>query len=306
MVFVRALLGLLLFLGGMQVMSAGLKAAGQEKMQRLLTSLAEKPLQAFVLGALATAALQSSSVTTVVVVGLVHAGILTLPAGITVILGANVGTTLTAHLIAFEIQQWWGGLLIFLSLLLYGLNRRFRYTCLALLGFGILLTGMQIMTGGLATLKEAGILEKALRLAQASPLGGILAGALASALIQSSSAVTAFVIALAKENAITLTPCLYLIFGADIGTCATSLLASSGTNRGGKRAALAHLIFNGVSALLILIVAPAFVQLVSLTSPHLPRQIANGHSLYNLLGGVLFLPFAKELARLVYLLIPDK
>jgi phosphate:Na+ symporter len=302
---VRALAGLLLFLMGMKIMGAGLAAVGQEKVQRALASLAEAPLQAFVLGALVTGALQSSSLTTVLVVGLVHGGLLALPAGIAVILGANVGTTLTAHLVAFEIQQF-GGILVTLSLLAYLLNQRVRYISLSVLGFGILLTGMHWMTGGLAVLTEAGILEKALELAEVSPLRGILAGSLASALIQSSSAVTAFVIALSKENAAPLAPCLYLIFGADIGTCVTSLLASTGTNRGGKRAALAHLIFNCFSALIILMAAPAFIRIVTLTSPHLPRQVANGHSLYNLLGGLLFLPFVKQLARLVYLLIPDK
>ena len=135
---------------------------------------------------------------------------------------------------------------------------------------------------------------------------GVAAGALASALIQSSSTVVAFVMALAKEGNIDLAAGMFLVFGADVGTCLTSLAASGSTNRAGKRAALAHFLFNLASALLVLAAAPLFIKGVYATSASLPRQIANGHTLYNLTGGLLFLPILRPYASLISKFIPDK
>lgn len=305
MAFVRGLLGLMLFFAGMRIMSGALRGAATERVRVWLAALSGNPLQGFLLGALTTAILQSSSLTTVLVVGLVHAAILPLPAGIAVILGANVGTTLTAHLLAIQVERL-GVFIALAALTAFFLAGKHRFSFLAAAGFGILLTGLDLLTGSLAVFKDMGILEGALKAAEGSPLGGVAAGALASALIQSSSTVIAFVIALAREGAIGLAPGMYLVFGADIGTCLTSLAASGSTNRAGRRAALAHLFFNMVSAFIVLAAGPIFVGLVSATSSYLPRQIANGHTLYNLAGGLLFLPLVRQYAFLIMKLIPDK
>ncbi len=161
------------------------------------------------------------------------------------------------------------------------------------------------MTHSLSLLKSQAILNTILHLASLSPLYGLLAGGFASAIFQSSSAIIAFTIAAAKENSIGLATALPIVFGADIGTCVTSLLASITTNLAGRRAAAAHFIFNIGSALIILLILPPFLKLVLFTSSHLPRQIANGHTLYNLIGGLLFLPLVKPFAGFISKLIPE-
>ncbi len=303
MVLIKIILGLVLFLFGMKIMSSSLILIAEKKIKSYFLSFSEKPGFAFLVGVIATAFFQSSSLTTVMVVSLVHAKILNLPGAIAIILGANVGTTITAQILAFNIEQY-SIYIILLSIAFY-INKNLHKVSFILFGLGIMLTGLQIMIQSLSAILETQLLYRVLQLSFYSPLGGIFAGGIAAALIQSSSAIIAFVLTIAKENNIELVICMPIVFGADIGTCITSLIASMTTNIAGRRAAVAHFIFNVFSALIIIIIMPYFIQIVLLTSANLQRQIANGHTLYNLIGGLLFLPIIKPFSNLIIKIIPE-
>lgn len=300
----RLVIGLLLLLSGMKIMSTGLVRSNREKIKSYLSFISSDPKSGFLTGVFITAVLQSSSLTTVLVVGLAHTGILNLKTAIAIILGANVGTTITAQIIAFNIDQY-GIFIAVLSLGLYLLSKRLQSIMLVSLGFGILLAGMNFINQGLSS-QMITFYDYALNASEFSPVWGLLIGVFSAAVIQSSSAVTAFIISLAGNNGIDLTTSLSIIFGSDIGTCLTSLIASLSTNLSGRRVALTHLIFNVIKALIVLSILPYFTLLVMFTSDDISRQIANGHTLYNLSGGLFFLFFINLITKLICWLLPEK
>ena len=302
--------GLALFLYGLEKMSKGLKDSAGSQMRRILGALTRNRMIGFLVGGFVTMVIQSSSATTVMLVSFVQAGLMTFVQSLAVILGADVGTTVTAQLIAFKLTDY------ALLMVAAGFGARMfsrRRVVVAvgevMMGFGILFYGMKLMSDAMAPLRTY---PEFLELLQGleNPLMGILAGAAFTALIQSSSAFTGIVIVLAQENLITLEAGIPLVLGANIGTCITAVLASIGMTREAKRVALGHVLFKVAGVLLFVFWIPGFAVMVRDLTTHFgagtARQIANAHTLFNVSVGLVFLPFTTTFALLIQRLLPDK
>jgi phosphate:Na+ symporter len=311
--------GLAIFLFGMTQMTDALKAAAGEGLKGALAKLTPNRITGALTGAIVTSVIQSSSVTTVLLVGFISAGLMTLQQSIGVILGANVGTTITAQVIAFKATAY-APLLITIGfgLSFIGRSETRRHIGGIVMGLGMVFLGMTLMSGATTPLRDYEPFIRAMHGIE-NPLLGVAAGALFTALIQSSSATTGIVIMLASQGFITLEAGLALALGANIGTCATALLASMGRPSAAKQVAMAHTLFNLIGALLWVFFIPLLSNLVRGISPshetlegsarlaaEVPRQIANGHTLFNIANTLLFLPFTGQLARLVQRLVPDR
>ncbi len=294
------LLGLFLFLGGLRIMTLGLEQLAGSSFELFIKRATANRYSSFICGIVFTALTQSSSLTTVMVVGAVEAGLIRLAAAVAIIIGANVGTTVTGQLLSFRLYTLALPMavagLVFLASFPHG---RCKTAGRVVTGFGVLLYGLNTMAISLAPLSVTDWFAGALCAAEINPLLGILAGALATALIQSSSAVMGMVLGLAHGGAISLTAGVSLIVGADVGTCVTSLLAGIGAGLPAKRAALAHFLFNVFSVMLVLPFFGRFVLLASSTAESVPRQLANAHTFYNLAGAVVLLVLLKPYILLV-------
>ncbi len=310
--------GLALFLYGLEQMTAALQSIAGERMQYLLQRLIARPLLGVLTGALITAILNSSSVTTVLVVGFVSAGLMTLPQAISVILGANVGSTLTAQLIAFRIEILAQLMIAFgFALRLNPWRESARPYGALMMSLGLVFFGLELMSASMAPLRDDPDF-RALLATLHQPLLAILLATLFTALIQSSAATLGIAISLAGQGLIGLNTGIALVLGANIGTCVTALLAAIGKPSAAQRAALAHVIFNGAGVLIwvgLLDQLASWVQWLSPVHPDLtgparlaaevPRQIANAHTLFNLANTLLFIGLIDRLARLVEWLIPE-
>ena len=311
--------GLALFLFGMERMATALKAVAGDRMRDILARLTTNRFAGVATGALATAVIQSSSVTTVLVVGFVTAGLLSLSQAVGVIMGANIGTTITAQVIAFKVAEW-ALPIIAAGFLLEFVSRRHapKHWGAGLLGLGLVFYGMNVMGEAMAPLRSyPPFLDGMTTLA--TPLYGVLAGAAFTALVQSSSATTGIVIVMAGEGLIGLPAGIALILGANVGTCATALLAAIGKPREAVRAAVVHVLFNvaGVAlwigfveqlAAIVLWMSPADPALTGTErlAAETPRQIANAHTVFNVVNTVLFVGFAPLFARAAERLAPDR
>lgn len=293
--------GLALFLYGIFMMSEGFQKIAGERLQRILEKFTGRPFKGILSGAAVTAIIQSSSITTVILLGFVNAGLINLTSAVGVIMGANIGTTITAQIVAFKLESL-ALPLIALGFILWFLSRslRFKFWGQSLLGFGFLFLGMNLMAAGVAPLKESPAVFEWFAGLGSSPLLGILAGAVFTAVVQSSTATAGLVIVLASQGLISLAGAIPLILGANIGTCATVLLASIGSTKNAKRMTLIHLIFNLTGVLIFYFLIRWFVPLVELTANTLPRQVANAHTIFNVgsaLALFLFIPVLIKLAR---------
>ncbi|MGD8908663.1 MAG: Na/Pi cotransporter family protein [Chromatiales bacterium] len=311
--------GLALFLFGMEQMASSLKAVAGERMKVVLAKLTTNRFMGALTGAFVTAVIQSSSVTTVLVVGFISAGLMSMAQSIGVIMGANIGTTVTAQIIAFKIAKY-AMLMIAVGFgaLFFSKREQMRHYGAMLMGLGLIFFGMGIMSDAMSPLRSyQPFLD--LMVTMENPFIGILVAALFTALVQSSSATTGIVIVMATQGFITLPAGIALAFGANIGTCVTALLASIGKPREAVRAAMVHVFFNVAGVLVWLAFIPnlaEFVMLISPNSSHLPeaarlaadapRQIANAHTIFNLANTLIFIGFVGSFARLVEVLVPDK
>ncbi|MFV1958412.1 MAG: Na/Pi cotransporter family protein [Planctomycetota bacterium] len=300
--------GLALFLFGLDHLSQALKATAGDRMRALLARLTRNRVTGAVTGAIATAAIQSSSVTTVLVVGFITAGLMTLTQSVGVIMGANIGSTFTAQILAFHIEDV-GLALVAVGFALAALGRRERTKRFGaiLLGLGLIFFGMKVMGDAMRPLRAYGpFLDVMARLE--NPLYGILAGTVFTALVQSSAATAGVVIVLAAQGLVSLDAGIALVFGANIGTCVTAVLASLGKPPEARRAALVHVLFNVLGVLLWVGFIEALGGLVVSISPagDVPRQIANAHTIFNVANTLLLLPFAGVFARVATALIPDR
>lgn len=308
--------GLSLFLYGMAKMSDGLKKAAGNQMREILETLTKNRVVAMVVGAFVTMIIQSSSATTVMLVSFVQAQLMTYVQSIGIILGANIGTTITAQLVAFKLTDY--ALLMItvgFALTMFSKKDSLRHIGEALLGFGILFFGMKIMSDSMKPLRSFEPFIDMMKGLE-NPLFGLMIGAAFTALIQSSSAFTGIVIVLAQQGLLTLEAGIPLILGSNIGTCVTAGLASIGTIREAKRVALAHVLFNIGGVVLFVWFIPPLAELVrSLTTvsglsgmeklaAETPRQIANAHTIFNISVGLIFLPFTGMLAKQVYRILP--
>ena len=300
--------GLALFLYGMQMMSNGLEAAAGNKMKAILEKLTSNRVKGVLVGAGITAVIQSSSATTVMLVGFVNSGLMTLKQAVWVIMGANIGTTITGQLIALDM----GAIAPIFAIggvgaIMFVKNDRVHHISSIFAGLGILFMGMDMMGAAMIPLQES---EEfiAMMTKFSNPVLGILVGALFTALIQSSSASIGILQALASTGMIPLSSAVYVLFGQNIGTCITAVLASIGTKVNAKRTTIIHMLFNVIGTVIFTIVCMTtpYVEMVESLTPGNPvAQIANAHTIFNIVTTLLLLPFGTTLANAAVHILPD-
>ncbi len=311
--------GLAIFLFGMEQMAEALKKVAGNRMKTILGTLTTNRIMGLITGTVVTAVIQSSSVTTVMLVGFVTAGLMSLSQAIGVILGADIGTTITAQIVAFKVTKY-ALLLVGVGFVLIFLGKKdmTKHYGVLIMGLGMIFFGMGIMSTGMKPLRSY---EPFIDLMQqvSNPIIGILIATAFTGLVQSSSATMGVVIAMAMQGLITLEAGIALALGANIGTCATAGLAAIGKPREAVRVAVAHVTFKIVGVLLIVWFIPPFAELVRTISPsepglsgfdrlaaETPRQIANAHTIFNVGIAFLFLPMAPLFARFCEWVVPDR
>lgn len=301
--------GLALFLYGMQMMSAGLEDAAGNRMKQILERLTANRFLGVAVGAGITAVIQSSSATTVMVVGFVNSGMMTLKQAVWIIMGANIGTTITGQLIALDVGAL-APLFAFVGVVFIVFVKKviFHHYGQIIAGLGILFIGMEMMSSAMMPLRDSAAFVDLVS-NFSNPFIGILAGAVFTALIQSSSASVGILQALAVSGVIGLPTAVYVLFGQNIGTCITAVLASIGTSRNAKRTTVIHLMFNIIGTALftaVCMATPLTAFMVSLTPDNPAAQIANMHTLFNIVTTLLLLPFGTYLAELATKILPDR
>ena len=299
--------GLGMFLYGMNVMGDGLQNAAGDKLKKIIEMLTTNRIMGVLVGAVVTGIIQSSSATTVMTVGFVNAGIMTLKQAIGIIMGANIGTTVTAQLVSFSIEKY-APIAIGIGVLfwLFSKNTTVKNFSEILIGFGILFVGMNFMKAAAAPVSEMQSVHNAMLYLSRNPLLGVLAGFMITGTIQSSSASIGILIVLASQGVLPITAALPVLYGDNIGTCVTSLLSTIGASRNSKRTALMHLCFNVIGTILFIVVlSRPIIRIVENVDPtNVPRQIANAHTLFNLVNVVILLPFSNYIVKLAYKLVP--
>ena len=300
--------GLALFLYGMTMMSNGLELAAGNKMKSILEKLTSNRFLGVGVGALITALIQSSSATTVMTVGFVNAGLMKLENAVWIIMGANIGTTITGQLIAIDITAY-APIIAFLgvALIVFFKSQKLDAFGSIIAGLGILFMGMEMMSTAMMPLRESPTFVNMIT-TFSNPFIGILVGAVFTAVIQSSSASVGILQALAMSGVVTLPTAIYVLFGQNIGTCITAVLASIGTERNAKRATIIHLSFNIIGTIIFVTISmltpfAAFMQ--SLTPTNIPAQIANVHTVFNVVTTLILLPFGKQLVKLSFIILPE-
>jgi len=312
--------GLGLFLFGMEMMSSSMQRSAGGKMRSILSALTRNRFVGVGVGAFVTMVIQSSSATTVMLVSFVEAQLITFARTLGVILGADIGTTITAQLIAFKLTDY-ALLMIAIGFFMRMLGRRdnIRNIGEVVLGFGLLFYGMHVMSKAMYPLRSYTPFLNMLTELE-NPFLGILVGTAFTAMIQSSSAFTGIIIVLAQQGFLTLEAGIPLIFGANIGTCITAALASINAGRDAKRVALAHTMFKIIGVAVAIAFIPLLAKLVQGISPggiidtsdqtalarFIPRQIANAHTIFNVSLTLLFLPFTALFAKLIMRMMPDR
>ena len=312
--------GLALFIYGMNLMSETLQKVAGDGMRRVLSLLTKNPVMGVLAGAVATAVLQSSSATTVMAIGFVSAGLMGLPQAISIILGANIGTTMTAQIIAFKITDYIP-VFLFLGFLVYfvGKKERTKQIGLSVLAFGLLFLGIDTMGGAMKPLATSQVFVDLIGQVADIPVLGVAVGTLMTLVVQSSSATIAVLQNFASQagpdgvsSIIGLQGAIPILLGDNIGTTITALLACIGQSRNAKRAAVSHTLFNVSGALLFIWFVPQFAQFVQFISPSGPevevisRQIANAHTLFNCTMTLIWLPLIGLMTKIVTTILPDK
>ncbi len=299
--------GLILFLYGMTFMSEGLELAAGTKMQSIIEKVTSNKLKGILVGVVVTGIIQSSSATTVMLVGFVNAGIMTLGQSIGVIMGANIGTTVTGQLVALDIGQIAPLIALagFVMATFIKKKKKFIYIGQVFLGLGFLFMGMKMMGDSMSPLRDSKVFVDMITLFK-NPFLGILAGTIITAIIQSSSASLGILQAVANNGLIPLGMSMYIICGFNIGTCITSVLSSIGTSKNAQRTAAIHVLFNVIGTVIFVILSfklpiAEFVERFSRNTP--AAQIANMHTLFNVFSTIILLPFTKQLAKLATILV---
>ena len=313
--------GLALFLYGMHIMGDGLAKLSGGKLERILENLTSTPIKAVLLGASVTAVIQSSSATTVMVVGFVNSGIMKLAQAAPIIMGANIGTTVTSWILSLsdiESSNFFISLLkptsfspvlamIGVILFMFNKKEKNKDIGLMLLGFSILMTGMETMSGAMEPLKDSEGFKHVFTMFS-NPILGMLAGALLTAVLQSSSASIGILQALCRSGEVYYSAALPIIMGQNIGTCVTALISGIGASKNAKRASLVHLYFNVIGTVIFMVVfysINTFVDFAFLGTPANLAGIAMIHSIFNVVATIALLPFVKQLEKLAYLTIKD-
>lgn len=309
--------GLALFLYGMNTMSDALQKTAGERMKKILSFLTKNPIMGALAGALVTAVLQSSSATTVMAIGFVSAGLMTLPQAISVIFGANIGTTMTAQLLAFKLSDYIYPI-IFIGFMLQfvGKTEKLKNIGMVIFSFGLLFEGIEIMGHVMKPLAGSSVFVDLMAEVSSTPVLGVLLGGVMTLVVQSSSATIAVLQNFAAQPAadgvssvIGLTGAIPILLGDNIGTTITAILASIGQTKNAQRAAIAHSIFNISGSLVCLCIIPLFAQFVQYISPSgreidvISRQIANAHTTFNVVCTLAWLPFIPVMVKIVKAII---
>ncbi|WFD11055.1 Na/Pi cotransporter family protein [Tepidibacter hydrothermalis] len=300
--------GLGLFLYGMNLMGEGLQKAAGEKLKKIIEMLTSNRFMGVLVGVFVTAIIQSSSATTVMVVGFVNAGIMQLSQAIGVIMGANIGTTVTAQLVSFELTQLAPAAVgIGMVIYLFASKEKSKQLAEILIGFGILFIGMDFMKDAVKPLREFPAFREMLVGFGSNTFLGIFMGFAMTVILQSSSAAMGILLALSSEGLLPLSSALPILYGQNIGTCVTAILSSIGATRNAKRAAIVHLTFNVLGTLIFAIILskPTIALVTKMNQTDVTRQIANVHTLFNIVNVVILFPFAPLIVKLAMKLLPE-
>lgn len=301
--------GLALFLYGMHIMGEGLELVAGNQLKKILEKLTSNRFMGMLVGIVTTAIVQSSSATTVMLVGFVNAKLMSLTQAVGVIMGANIGTTVTAQLIALDISLV-APIIAFIGiiLILFSKRKKTNYIGQIFIGLGMLFIGMGTMSSSMSPLREIPEFRQFMT-NFSNPFMGILIGAVFTSIIQSSSASVGILQALATQGLIGIDGAMYVVFGQNIGTCITSLLSSIGTNKNAKRVAICHVLFNMIGTIIFVIISfvlPLDEWMIALAPGNAVKQIANLHTTFNLTSTILLLPFTMQLAKLSRIIIKGK
>lgn len=305
--------GLGLFLFGMKMMGDGLENLAGDKLKGIFDKITSNPIKGVITGAIVTMLIQSSSAATVMVVGFVNSGIMNLMQATYVIMGANIGTTITAQLITFNFSAI---VPIFVAvgaaLLLFNKKKNLKDIGYIALGFGILFFGLDNMSAAMKPLRESAVFTNLIISLKGQAILSLLLGTVMTAVIQSSSAVTGILVALAASGVIPIDVAIPVLLGSNIGTCVTALLSSLGTTNAAKKAALIHLSFNVIGSMIFLIppITNLLQTIVTNLTPGMEgnivaKQIANSHTIFNVVNTILLLPFTKYLVAFVNHILPE-
>ncbi|MBN1828800.1 MAG: Na/Pi cotransporter family protein [Deltaproteobacteria bacterium] len=299
--------GLGLFLFGMKLMSEAMRSLSLGILKQLLEKITANRIKATLVGTALTAIIQSSSATSVILIGFINAGLLSLHQALPVIFGANIGTTITAQLIAFKLTKS-ALVFIFIGAIvnLFAKKEKNKNRALAIIGFGILFLGLSVMSDAVKPLaSNETVVELFIKLGR-YPLLGVLTGLIVTSIIQSSSTTVGMVIAFATAGLLDLPSSIYLVMGDNIGTCITAILASLGGRIASKRLAVGHALFNVIGTMIFFPLIPLYIRLVPLLSSDIARQIANTHTIFNIFNTVILLPFVPLFVRILTRLAPGE
>ncbi len=295
--------GIGIFLYAIRMVSESLQLLAGQRLNKLIAMLTKTPLLGVGVGALVTILIQSSSATTVMTVSFVDAGLMTLNQAIGVIMGANIGTTITGQIVAFKVKDY-VYLIIIIGVLLsmFGRNNNHKYLGNGLLGFGLLFLGMQTMESSMGVLRSR---SDFFLMFIESPFLSLMAGTILTIIVQSSSATVGLTIALGMQGLIPLEVAIPIILGDNIGTTITAVLAAIGTKRAAKQACLAHVLFNVFGVCIFFPFIPNYIELIRMTADSIGYQIANAHTLFNITNTLIFLPLVPLFAKVIRKVIPD-
>jgi phosphate:Na+ symporter len=305
--FLQVLGGLSLFLFGVRMLSGGMEKIAGDKIQQWLERMTATRLKAAMFGTGVTAVVQSSSLMMATMIGLINTNLMTLEQAIGMMMGDEIGTTLTAQIVAFDIDD-----LAFLFIAVgfvfieFLPREKWRDPGEVVMGFGILFLGMNLMSDALEVLTTVPVVETWLTTMGQNMFAGLFAGTIMTAVVQSSSAVTGLVVAMGMSQAITLEGAVAILLGANIGTCVTGLIASSGLSRVARQASISQILINVIGVLIFLPFFYPFTRLVSRTASELPRQIANAHTIFNVAVSAILFPFVGQIARAARHLAPER
>lgn len=296
--------GIGLFLFAIKLMGESLQDLAGDRLRQLISSLTSTPVKGVLVGTLVTVLIQSSSATTVMSVSFVHAGLMTLKQAVGVIMGANIGTTVTAQIIAFKIKHYALPIIaVGMMLSVFGRTKKQKYLGNGLVGFGLLFLGMKHMGDAMKFLRGRQDIFLAF---SHHPFLGVLAGAGLTMLVQSSSATVGLTIAMASQGLFGLDAAIPILLGDNIGTTITAVIACLGSNRTAKQAAAGHVMFNVIGVGIFILILPIFKSAVLMTSGDIARQLANAHTMFNVTNTLLFLPFTGIFVKVIQLIVPSR
>ncbi|MCL2856983.1 MAG: Na/Pi cotransporter family protein [Oscillospiraceae bacterium] len=301
--------GLAIFIFGIKSMSDGLQSMAGKKTHAVMGKLTSIPIVGVLVGSLITVVTQSSTLVTVMVVGFVNTAMLNLKQAISVIMGANIGTTLTAQMVAFRITDYWIFLAAFGFIAFFFFKQKtVKNAGFTVFALGMLLLGMALMSQAMVPLRHDPAFQELMLTFSDNRILAMLVGTLFTALVQSSTAATGVIVAMTMEDLIPFQAALPLVLGTNIGTTITAVFASIGGSLSAKRAALAHVLFNAFGVVLFLIFLSPYESLILSISPayDVPRQVANAHTMFSVINTVVFLPFISQFARLLTKMIPGE